>query len=325
MNHAEDLLSSEMAGLFLEKQLKQWPLAAANYQALRSVETRMLKPEGHRVCLQYNPTRILSTSAKTDKKVIRERPCFLCPDNLPEEQIRFRFRYEEEYLLLCNPYPIFLEHFTIPSTTHQPQAIANRFSDFLQINKALDKYTLFYNGPQSGASAPDHIHFQAVTRNVMPLDKEIETIHPQREQLLINSPEGSLHALKHYMRNGFIIRAASQEKAIDLFQVVYESAGGGKEPDMNLFSYYTNGKWTIVVILRKTHRPWQYNAEGKDHILSSPGAADMGGLFITPRKEDFEKITPEILTDIYKQVGYDNEQIEAISQKIHIKQACNQK
>lgn len=316
MTNAFTTLSSEEAGRLLQEQLKQWPLAEANYRALRSVETRSYDLGGFTIRTQYNPARIVSSGAKTDARSIEKRPCFLCPHHLPKEQIKLSFKLQEEYLLLCNPYPIFTEHFTIPTVAHQPQNIASRLDDFLQISRRLDKYTLFYNGPKSGASAPDHAHFQAVSSYEMPLDEETEVAHASRENILIDTEEGSLSLLTHYARNGFVIRTKSLEQAKTFLILLCNAVNNGEEPDMNLFCRYRNEMWQIVLILRKAHRPWQYAAQGEEQILTSPGAADMGGLFITPRREDFDKITVSLLRDIYGQVCYNEEEMEAFRDKI---------
>ena len=119
--------------------------------------------------VQFNPGRYISTSAKVDEKSINDRKCFLCPANLPEEQKGIL--YEEEYLILGNPFPIFPEHFTIPNINHVPQQIKNNFPLMLKLTKDLSKhYVVLYNGPKCGASAPDHFHFQAGTKNFMPIE-----------------------------------------------------------------------------------------------------------------------------------------------------------
>ena len=81
---------------------------------------------------------------------------------------------------------------------------------------------------------------------------------------------------------------------------------------MNLFGWYREEEWILALIPRKRHRPWQYEAEGADHLLSSPGAADIGGLFITPLAEDFEKINPALLQDVYEQVCWSDQEVMEI-------------
>lgn len=310
-------VSSIQAIELQSRQMATWPLAAKNHRALESAQVRSFDMGGFTVKVQFNPARILSSGAKVDTKSIRERRCFLCPDHLPAEQGRLAFG--SRYLLLTNPYPIFQQHFTIPSVEHARQQIADRFNDLLEIARCLDRFTIFYNGPKCGASAPDHAHFQAVTRSVMPMDYEMEQQLQLYGQTVWQEPDGSIRALTHYLRNGFVIRAHSQETADRLFRKIYrvlEIKPDEYEPRMNLFGSYEKETWTIVLIPRRQHRPWQYEAEGDDRLVSSPGAADIGGLFIAARQEDFAKITPDLLRDIYTQVCLNDEEIGRITREI---------
>lgn len=297
-------VSSSQATELLVKQLVTWPLAEKNYQALKTVQVKSFDMGGFTIRAQFNPARILSTGAKVDARSLKERKCFLCPSHLPVEQERLPFGLS--YLVLCNPYPIFPLHLTIPTRRHTPQLILPQLDDFLELTRRLAPFTLFYNGPHSGASAPDHAHFQAVTPGVMPLDEEIAQIVAQ---------DNRIYPLTGYLRNGFIIQARTPENAAALFNNVYDLLPiipGEAEPRMNLFGYYKEGQWTLVLIPRKRHRPWQYEAEGADHLLSSPGAADIGGLFITPLREDFDKINPDLLRDVYQQVCMSDREVEEI-------------
>lgn len=298
-------VSSPQASELLDKQLATWPLAAQNYRALENVRTKSFDLGGFVIRTQFNPARALSSGAKVDAQSLRERKCFLCPENLPMEQERLPFGLR--YLVLCNPYPIFTEHFTIPSREHAPQRILPRIDDFLELTRRLDQFTLFYNGPRCGASAPDHAHFQAATRGVMPLDREVLA------KAIV--PGTSLRLLTNNLRPGFLIEARDKNEVANLFRRIYAALPlreGEDEPMMNLFGMYAEGRWLITLIPRRRHRPWQYEAEGKDHLLSSPGAADIGGLFITPLEEDFEKITPALLADVYQQVCLSDQEVEDI-------------
>lgn len=319
-------VNSERADMLLKEQISTWVLVKNNYEALGEVQTRTFDMGDFTIKVQFNPTRLSSTGAKTDKESIKLRKCFLCQQNLPEEQIHLTFK--SDYLVLCNPYPIFLEHFTIPTRLHIQQEIWPRFGDFLQLSRQMNKHTIFYNGPRSGASAPDHTHFQAVTRFEMPIDRELKYQLLQKRKEIVSTTDGSLYSFNNYLRNGFVIQANKPDTALQLFRSVYnelEKKTDEVEPGMNLFGYFENNQWTIVVIPRQKHRPWQYDAKSEEQILSSPGAADIGGLFITPRKEDFEKITTKVLTDIYGQVCYSNDKIEKISEYIHAKWYENHK
>ena len=278
-------VTSAEASALLRQQLGVWPLVAQNFKALEAVHLKQFEWNGLTVKVQFNPARIVSSGAKVDAKSIKARKCFLCPNHLPEEQLRLPFG--ERYQVLCNPFPIFPEHFTIPSLAHTPQLIVPQLDDFLEVVRSLDRFTLFYNGPRCGASAPDHAHFQAVTFGLMPL-------------------------LHHYLRNGFILKAKTKEAMRSLFLRIYALLPvpeGEAEPMMNLFGWYREEEWILALIPRKRHRPWQYEAEGADHLLSSPGAADIGGLFITPLAEDFEKINPALLQDVYEQVCWSDQEV----------------
>lgn len=316
-----DQFHSLQATELLQKQLASWTLAAQNYQALARCEVRSFQmEEGCTIRVQFNPARIVSSNAKVDARSLATRRCFLCPDHLPNEQLRILWR--DRYLLLTNPFPIFREHFTLPVWQHEAQAIATRIGDLLTLTQQLQQFTLFYNGPKCGASAPDHAHFQAATRYVMPLDIEADKAH-QHRRLLIERADGSLQSFTHYLRNGFLIRARSIETATALFLQTYEALEihpDEYEPRMNLFANYSDAEgWMLQIIPRRQHRPWQYAATGTDQLISSPGAADVGGLFITARPEDFQKINAELIRDVFQQVCLCDEEIDAIAARILLK------
>lgn len=310
-------VSSSQATELLSKQLVTWPLAGKNYKALEAVQVKSFDMGGFSICAQFNPARIVSSGAKVDARSLKERKCFLCSENLPVEQERLPFGIR--HLVLCNPYPIFPQHFTIPTREHTPQLILPQWDDFLELTRRLTPFTVFYNGPRSGASAPDHAHFQAVSRGIMPLDEEVAHFIDRKvttsQAVSRQAGDGRILLLTGYLRNGFVIQASVQETATRLFKAIYASLPvppGELEPMMNLFGSYYNDNWIITVIPRKRHRPWQYEAKGDDHLLSSPGAADIGGLFITPLEKDFKKISPKLLRDVYQQVCLSDREVEEI-------------
>lgn len=311
-------VSSAQAKELLSKQLVTWPIAQENYRALATkVRIKTFEMGGFTAKVQYNPARSVSSFAKLDKMSLQARKCFLCKENLPEEQIGLSFGYD--YLVLCNPYPIFPEHFTVTARQHTDQVILPRLHDFLELARRLESFTVFYNGPRSGASAPDHAHFQAVTRSVMPIDDEWAMLLEKHGRLLWERPAGQLYGFGHYLRNGFIVRANTEEAATACFRAVYDALEKDEdevEPKMNLFAQYINKSWMLVVIPRRQHRPSQFFAEGAEQVLCSPGAADVGGLFITSREEDFEKMTPALLRSIYEQVCFTDAETRKIAQTI---------
>jgi len=311
-------VSSAQANDLLAKQVITWPLAKENYHKLKDINIKSFDMGGFTIKVQFTPSRILSSNAKVDQQSILNRKCFLCEKNLPLEQEWLPFG--PDYYILCNPYPIFPEHFTIATREHVPQQINSRFNDFLSLTKSLDAHTLFYNGPSSGASAPDHAHFQAVTRGIMPIDNEIGYL--KQGKIAVSSGNAVLYSFTHYLRNGLLIQSDNHDTVSNLFQKVYSSLPilpGEIEPRMNLFGLYENDNWIIILIPRKEHRPKQFYEEGENRILVSPGAADMGGLFITARYEDFEKITVEIIRDIYRQISFSAYEIQEITSVIQTK------
>lgn len=232
-------VSSSQATELLAKQLVTWPLAEKNYKALEAVQVKSFDMGGFSIRAQFNPARIVSTGAKVDARSLKERKCFLCPENLPVEQERLPFGFR--HLVLCNPYPIFPQHFTIPTRKHTPQLILPQWNDFLELTRRLAPFTVFYNGPRSGASAPDHAHFQAVTRGIMPLDEEVTQF--------IRHPYASVYDTRIFpltgnLRPGLVIQAATAEAATRLFKEIYAALPlppGEPEPMMNIFgSYYDN-------------------------------------------------------------------------------------
>ena len=223
-------VSSSQATELLAKQLVTWPLAEKNYKALEAVQVKSFDMGGFSIRAQFNPARIVSTGAKVDARSLKERKCFLCPENLPVEQERLPFGFR--HLVLCNPYPIFPQHFTIPTRKHSPQLILPQWNDFLELTRRLTPFTVFYNGPRSGASAPDHAHFQAVTRGIMPLDEEVTQFIRQSYASVYDN---RIYPLTGNLRPGLVIQAATEEAATRLFKKIYAALPIlPGEPDLRL-------------------------------------------------------------------------------------------
>lgn len=288
----------------IQQQKLNWPVARTNYAGLGKVESKTFQFDGFQIIVQFNPERIRSSAAKTDSQSISERACFLCPENQPKEQesIDFNGRYK----IQVNPYPIFNEHFTIPLKKHLPQEIMPHFSEMLQLSKQLPGYTVFYNGPKCGASAPDHFHFQAGNKNVMPVVSEIDTVAGNFGQVLLHHDQIRITAVgKEYLRKLILLESGSADVLSNYFQKlvsVLNERGQEGEPMMNVLCTFEDEAWKIMVFPRDKQRPSQFFAEGEKQILMSPASVEMSGLVILPRKEDFEKITKEDLADIYGQV-----------------------
>lgn len=286
----------------MARQLRDWPMAARYYETLKSVRSRELMVADHRILLQFNPGRITSTAAKLDKQSIAERPCFLCAHHLPPEQEKIDLG---EYFLLVNPFPIFPQHFTLPAKQHQPQDILPVFADFLGFAAQLDDYLLFYNGPRCGASAPDHLHFQAATRGMLPLLVDYQQMKQERCTLLDSFGEAQLYAYNNDLHRVFVIESGSSDDAVELYSRIYRELQGesNEEPMMNLIAQYDEGRWEVFLLPRKAFRPKQYTAEGDQQLLVSPAAVEMAHLVITPREEDFDKITIDDIHNIFEQIG----------------------
>ncbi|WP_321436082.1 DUF4922 domain-containing protein [uncultured Bacteroides sp.] len=301
----------------LQEQLNVWDVARNNYNALRQVRVKELDFGQFKVKVQFNPARIVSSSAKVDPKSIKERKCFLCEQNRPAVQKGLPFG--DKYIILINPFPIFPKHLTIPACEHVDQRIQSRFGDMLDLAYNLDEFTVFYNGPKCGASAPDHVHFQAGSKGFLPIEKEWN--------LFVNktvSEQGSakLFNLDGYQRGVLVIESNSKESAVELFGNIYASLEikpGEGEPMMNILAWFDTDKWIVCIFPRTLHRPSCYTAQGDDNILISPAAVDMGGVFITPLEKDFEKISAENISEILQEVCMDELKLQKIVEHLNTK------
>ncbi len=284
---------------FLTGQLADWETARNNYAALAGVQVRELNVCGVRYKVQFNPARIVSSGAKVDAKSIQERKCFLCPANLPAQQKGIPFG--GHYQILVNPFPIFPRHLTIPDLNHTPQRIEGRLEDMMELARQLTDFTIFYNGPRCGASAPDHAHFQAGNRGFMPIEADWKN---QIAGRIADYGKATLYYLNDQPRTTLVIQSADMASANHLFSLICrllpEQPEG--EPMLNLLAMYDEGVWTLFVFPRAKHRPACYTAEGDARLLSSPASVDLGGVFITPVEADFHKISPAIMEQILSEV-----------------------
>ena len=304
----------EKVARLLSEQLNEWPLAQTNYQALSAVCVKELHVGGIAYKVQYNPARITSSGAKTDAQSIQARKCFLCASNRPTEQRGIPFK--EHYEVLVNPYPIFPKHLTIPDTTHTEQCIEGRIHDMLELAQQLPDFTIFYNGPQCGASAPDHMHFQAGSRGFMP----IETDWKERKgEKVVQQGDATLWRMDDAPRNTLVIESACIDDAERLFNIIYQNLPtlpADEEPMMNLLAMYDEGEWILFILLRRKHRPSCYTAQGNERLLCSPASVDLGGVLILPIAEDFEKITDEMAENIVSEVCLSAEKVAQICKRI---------
>lgn len=297
-------------------QLETFETAQKNFAGLERAVYRTIPFRGYRLRLQYNPARILSTNAKTDAATLQSRRCFLCPAHMPETQKGIP--YGERYHIFINPYPIFTEHFTVPTREHVPQQIEGRFPDLLNLAFDLPGYTVFYNGPRCGASAPDHFHFQIALRGVMPVETDVE--NPDIIQVIRKADYYSISTIGDYLRQVIVLKASDHRLLVGLFdglnRILRDYIPSEPEPMYNLLAWFDNCQWTVCVFPRKALRPRQFFAEGDEKILFSPGAVDMAGLIISPRKEDFDRYSAPLLTDLFSQVTVGEEAWKQIVTRI---------
>ncbi len=323
MQQLQDIISEtgqtaeQILRQFAKEQQESWPLAAVNYAGLASVEEKQFDFGGFVVKVQFNSGRIRSSAAKVDAKSVAERRCFLCLQNLPAEQKAISCG--GDFQILVNPFPIFQSHFTIVSAIHTNQLFAPNISEMLRISKLMEGFTIFYNGPECGASAPDHLHFQAGEKDFLPIDWEYESIKNTGE-LLFADESTEIRAFENYLRKMITVETASFEKGTEITRFFTEKfhlfQPEKSEPMLNVLSGFANGKWTIHLFPRKLHRPSQFFAEGDTQILISPASVDFGGVFILPRKEDFDKITAADITGIFEQVTVDDAMFRRLKKEI---------
>lgn len=306
-------ITGETVLSFIESQLKVWDTAKNNFEALKNVKIKEFKVNNASVKVQFNPARIVSSSAKVDAKSLKERKCFLCEENRPAVQEGLAWN---GYTVLVNPFPIFPKHLTIPSNAHIDQRIAGRIGDMMRLAQVLEGFTLFYNGPKCGASAPDHMHFQAGNRGFMPIEDDIANAKSEVVEKIGNAEMCILTELSHPC---FLIRTKSVEEGERMFDDLYgklDIPEGEPEPMLNVLCWCDGGQWNIVVFPRKKHRPSCYFAEGEENILLSPASVDMGGVFITPLEKDFNKISIDDICKILDEVCLNEQELRAIAEKL---------
>ena len=302
---------------FTESQIRSWPLAAANFKGLEKVEERSFQFDGFQVRAQFNPERMRSSVAEVDKQTIAARKCFLCNENRPPEQDAIAFG--DDFLILVNPFPIFKNHFTISCTRHVDQRLIPNVKMLFELAESMEGFTVFYNGPECGASAPDHLHFQAGESSFMPVTDEFERIKSSG-RILFSGEKTSVWAFDNYLRKMISVETASMDEGlnvIDLYYKHFEAMQPEKvEPMMNALCSFSSGKWTIHLFPRKAHRPSQFYEKGEKQMLISPGSVDFGGVFILPRREDFDKISKENIVDILVQVCIDQDAFQELTEKM---------
>ncbi len=297
---------------FFESQKQSWPALASASRDLDRVQTRVLNCGYYDVTLQYNPARAVSGGAAVDPESIRKRPCFLCLKNRPVDQ--HAILYRNEYLILCNPAPIFDRHFTVATREHRPQDILSSLDSFLRIARdASPDYTALYNGPACGASAPDHLHLQMIPSAALPFLNGLRHLPPLGKESSVR-----LSAGRDFDRTFAVLESEDlqplKEKFLLLLKTARRILAIKDEPPVNVFCDYHQGHLRLIVFFRGKHRPGAYYAEGENRIFVSPGAIDMAGTIITPRLADFERLDAGAIRRIYREVSLDEKVFNAITE-----------
>jgi len=302
-----------------KQQLLSWEQARGNFEALKNVKVKDLDVDGMHIKVQFNPARMVSSGAKVDAKSIAARKCFLCAENRPEVQKGLTWGENGRYSILINPFPIFPRHLTIPDNKHTLQLINGRIADMIRLTAQLSDYTVFYNGPKCGASAPDHFHFQAGNSDFLTLEENIEKVSLEP---LLEAPDGGAVlsvSTGELPLNFFVIDATNPNAAQILFNKLYAAMPlkeGEAEPMMNLLCYITEEETArLVVIPRKRHRPSFYGTDEGQMVLS-PASVDLGGVFITPRLQDYENINADKVRQTIGELCLNNDEINQITEKL---------
>lgn len=271
-------MTQEEIAAAVARQLESWPSARRNHEALRALVTRRLEVDGYMWTLQHNPARAVSTAAPVDAASIAARPCFLCAANRPPEQ--YPIAAIDGFEVLVNPFPIFPLHLTIAATEHRRQEIGSVASAFVEAAALLPGMTVFYNGAHCGASAPDHLHFQAVPTDALQLWLSPDPAHPVQ-----------------HLR-------ADNLTAADASRFVASAADRMTDDSINAYVRLTpGGSFDVIVIPRRAHRPSVYGSAQGQYLIS-PGAIDMAGTLIVPRHSDFISLSPSVLRQILAEVAY---------------------
>lgn len=299
---------------FFHNQLATWPETAARYADLARVKVR----DFGAVSAQYNPARMVSTGAKVDKKTLAQRPCFLCKDHRPATQQEWAMG--EDFDVLVNPFPILPTHFTIAARRHRPQTILDSFATLYELADRFEGTLFFYNGPKCGASAPDHLHFQGGDGSVVPLYRDWRGWRDRLREVARLDADNRLCTIEDYPFPTLVLIANDAVLAQTLFRRAYAALPchpDDTEPMLNVLAWREEDSVVTILLPREKHRPACYTAPCEaDRMLISPGALDMAGLVITPRKEDFDRLTASLLVKTVGEVALAQEAFAKVLRRL---------
>lgn len=272
------------------------------------------------VLLQHNPSRALSVAAPVDPESIRRRPCFLCSGNMPAAERGLPL--DDGYALFLNPFPIFYPHPVIIHREHRPQAVGPALPAMLSVSRQLaGSYTLLYNGPACGASAPDHLHYQAIPRFSTALEADVRHLDrlpwlaPWRREFPTSGAVAAF-TIREYARSVLVLRSPDEVVLLKAFARVLDNlppgpAPGG-EPLLNLLVWYEPDGWIVCLFPRTRHRPLAYTRGDGPGVMISPGAIDLAGMLVIPRGGDFESLDAVAVRSIFQEVCLPEEQLPAL-------------
>jgi hypothetical protein len=293
-------MNQEVEDLF-RRQVRAWPQLAKGLEGLAQAKTRSERIDWFEVSVRHIPHRVVSTTAPVDRESIARRPCFLCEANLPAEEEGLQF--DQNFTIYCNPFPIVTRHLTIAHKEHRSQRIANQFGTMLDLAASLPGYFIIYNGPECGASAPDHLHFQAGSRELFPIAKDTADI--------------SGPAVPNYARNVFLFRGRDRSELIDrvdyAIDLLAQATGKPNEPMVNIAAFHEGGNWVTCLFPRGKHRPEVFHT---GELTVSPASIDLCGIFVVPLMHDFEKITGDAIASIFREVTLPDEQYQEVAGKL---------
>ncbi len=306
-------LEARVAAL-IDQQYDAWPLLRAGVDAFAKIETKRVRVEESEVVVQHNPRRIRSTSASVDKESVPTRRCFLCPDGLPVEEKGIA--YGDDLVILCNPFPVLERHLSIVHREHVPQQIEGNVETLLSLARDLGSaYFILYNGPECGASVPDHLHFQACSRELLPIEKNLYDDEPVLAEDCSYCEETAQNMFELFTLGGcgrsvVVFRGGNREEvakwACDVIKELALQADR-REPLINIVCTYDPKLWTVYLFPRARHRPACFYAEGEQRLIVSPGAIDMAGVVVVPEREHFERIDGARIAGIFSEVSLSSE------------------
>ena len=286
------------------RQARAWPLLAKGIEGLARAQTVPVRIDWYDIFIRHIPHRVASTTASVDRESVAKRPCFLCAGNLPSEEEGLDFN--GDFTIYCNPFPILDHHLTIAHREHGLQRIANQFGNMLDLAAALPGYFVVYNGPECGASAPDHMHFQAGSRALFPIEKDTAGLTG------VSVPD--------YGRNVFLFRVRDRSALIDrmnsAIDLLAETTGRRPEPLVNIAVFHERGEWVAYLFPRGKHRPAVFHT---GELTVSPASIDLCGIFVVPLAHDFERISGDAIAAIFREVTLHDDQFQEVAARLESK------